>query len=56
MRDRRTDTIENSAVTKKALIAINKNTASSRERISEPLNDEIVLVANIDRAAGVIRS
>jgi hypothetical protein len=34
MRDRRTETIENSAATKKALMVINTSTASSREAIA----------------------
>jgi hypothetical protein len=34
MRDRRTETIENSAVTKKALIAISTNTDNNRSKRS----------------------
>jgi len=38
MRDRRTETIENSAATKKALIAIKSSTANNRDRTSVQLS------------------
>jgi hypothetical protein len=56
MRDRRTETMENSAVTKNALIAIKRKTDSSLRRISDPFSEDGASATNRVKERGrVIR-
>ena len=56
MRDRRTETIENSAVTKKALIAINSNTDNNRSKMSDRVSEGEALTAKtFNKSATIIK-